>query len=297
MNVLHVVPGLEEVGNGIAVAAKLIADNQRKAGHTVDLVDTKAFVASACVTSRSEIWVHSMWLPETIKACRLVLKAGVPLVRMTHANLDPMRLRSKGWKKRPVWWFVERRLMNRSVRVVATCAAEAEWNRAAGVTAPCETIDLKPFFRLPPADGAVCGQRSATGPLHVLYLGRRHPLKGVGYLERAVQDINGERGVQRTERGDGAAVQLRIVNDHFGEELEADWAWADVLCLPTLSENFGLVVAEALQRGKRVVTTDGAPAWEGQPGVVYLKGYREGSEETRVGLLREALLRLRRGAA
>ena len=29
----------------------------------------------------------------------------------------------------------------------------------------------------------------------------------------------------------------------FGEELERVWEWCDVLVLPTLSENFGLVVA------------------------------------------------------
>ena len=34
-----------------------------------------------------------------------------------------------------------------------------------------------------------------------------------------------------------------------------------MLILPTLSDNFGLVIAEALERGKRVITTDGAPAW------------------------------------
>lgn len=34
-----------------------------------------------------------------------------------------------------------------------------------------------------------------------------------------------------------------------------------MLVLPTLTENFGLVIAEALERGKRVITTDGAPAW------------------------------------
>ena len=91
----------------------------------------------------------------------------------------------------------------------------------------------------------------------------------------------------------------------FGEELEKVWDWCDVLVLPTLSENFGLVVAEALERGKRVNTTDGAPAWgenlsrvervdggmwSGYGGrLIYLKGYREGTKEQRVELLRRAI--------
>ena len=81
--------------------------------------------------------------------------------------------------------------------------------------------------------------------------------------------------------------------------------------LPTLSENFGLVVAEALERGKRVITTDGAPVWKGlvvsgqELGVsgdgcgigvgcggrlLYLKGFRDGSDEKRVRLLKNALM-------
>ena len=68
----------------------------------------------------------------------------------------------------------------------------------------------------------------------------------------------------------------------------------DVLVLPTLSDNFGLVVAEALERGKRVITTDGAPAWgDGNDyggRLMYLKGDRDGSEKERVKLLKDALM-------
>lgn len=93
-----------------------------------------------------------------------------------------------------------------------------------------------------------------------------------------------------------SVVQLKIVSSAFGEEKEKVWDWCDVLVLPTLSENFGLVIAEALERGKRVITTDGAPAWsDGNTyggRLIYLKGYRDGSDEAKIELLRKAIERV-----
>ena len=92
------------------------------------------------------------------------------------------------------------------------------------------------------------------------------------------------------------SAELRIVSNAFGDELEKVWDWCDVLVLPTLSDNFGLVIAEALERGKRVITTDGAPAWgDGNDyggRLTYIKGYRDGSPEQRIRLLHDALLKL-----
>ena len=137
--------------------------------------------------------------------------------------------------------------------------------------------------------------------LNLLYLGRRHPLKGVEFLEAAVRQLQNST---RSTRSTRLKIELKIVSNAFGEELEKVWEWCDVLVLPTLSENFGLVVAEALERGKRVITTDGAPVWgEGLSRVervdcvegelrtgfdgrlLYLKGYRDGTNEKRVELL------------
>ena len=116
--------------------------------------------------------------------------------------------------------------------------------------------------------------------LHLLYLGRRHPLKGVEYLEQAVAELNSNlvnpvNPVQNSStcstcptypKNSAPSISqhlcVRFVSNAYGEELEKVWDWCDVLVLPTLSDNFGLVVAEALERGKRVITTDGAPAWE-----------------------------------
>ena len=267
--ILHIVPGLDDGTNGMAVAAKLFAREQGAA-----VVDARTDY-TARLAAADEVWVHGTWTPQVWKACRAARGAGKTLVRMTHGNLDPVRLAYHGWKKR-LAGPVERFSLRRCSRIVATCAAEAEWIRAyLGKKCPPVTLtDLRRFFTLKP------NTQTPKHPntIHVLYLGRRHPLKGVEYLERAVKETEG--------------IELRIVSDHFGDELERDWAWCDVLCLPTLSDNFGLVVAEALERGKRVITTDGAPAWEGVPGVVFLKGFRDGTASSRVHLLKTALASL-----
>ena len=142
---------------------------------------------------------------------------------------------------------------------------------------PIEVTDIKRFFDLNHVDHVEQVEQVEGRSLHLLYLGRRHPLKGLEYLEQAVRGIKG--------------IGLRIVSNAFGEEKEKVWDWCDVLVLPTLSENFGLVVAEALERGKRVITTDGAPVWEDltdRQGI-YLRGFRGGSDAVRVKLLKDTL--------
>ena len=140
-------------------------------------------------------------------------------------------------------------------------------------------------------------------------------MKGVEYLEKAVKELRvrsqglGVGDVENNSKLEARNLELKIVSNAFGKELEKVWEWCDVLVLPTLSENFGRVVAEALERGKRVITTDGAPVWgegvsrvervetcrEGEIMVgyggrlIYLKGYREGTKETRVELLKAAI--------
>ena len=266
---LHIVPGLDDPCNGIAVAARLIAG-----GQDATLVDMRE-VVSGQISVASEVWVHSMWMPQVWRACKTVKAAGLKLVRMTHANLDPVRLAYHGWKKRLVS-PIERRLLRQADEIVATCDAEAEWIRAYEPRVKrIEIVDLKKFFRLPAEPPHVC---EGGRPVHLLSMGRRHPLKGLDVLEVALEGL--------------AGYELRIASDIVGEEKEKIWEWCDVLVLPTLSENFGLVVAEALERGRRVVTTDGAPVWEGQPGVIYVKGFRAGTAAERASLLREALLLL-----
>ncbi len=289
MRIIHIVPGTGDVANGMVVVAKLFAGEQ--GGEVVDLAE----VTREDVEAADEVWVHGMWLPREWRVCRWAIGAGKSLVRMTHGSLSPVYLEHQGkWKKRLVG-PIERRLLRRASRIVATCEAEKGWIETyLGEGHPTvELTDLKRFFGIGcrgDRPSQVCSGDRPKHHLHLLYLGRRHPLKGIQYLEKAVEGLPG--------------VELRIVSDASGEELEKAWQWCDVLVHPTLSENFGLVVAEALERGKRVITTDGAPAWENfnhetheknyqLPSIncqlTYLEGFRDGDDETRVRLLRDVL--------
>lgn len=328
MKILHIVPGLNDPTNGIAVAAKWIAAEQLKSKHEVELVETRDFISSSVQPSTSnlqplsayaEIWVHSMWLPLTLKACWKVLRqkrenlhsttttfnynSSPRLVRMPHGCLDPVKVRYHLWKK---FFFIpaERWLMRHATRIVATEEAEAEWIRrfvrcgAKGTTGPAvEMLELGSVMKFVPRVG-LCNRK-------FLFVGRMHPLKGVDVLIEAVRSLKTDGRlpddfhltiIGKDEKGmrvgfQSAAQGLPIT--FLGEVEEAvkhhEMATADCLILPTLSENFGLVVKESLELGVPVITTDGAKYWRGKPGVNYLDGYVAATPQMRIGMLARAL--------
>ena len=295
MKVLHIVPGVDDIANGMAVVARFLAKEQGEA----EVDDLNHGIHRIHGSSAEEVWIHGMWLPKEWLACWRTLRSGKRLVRMPHGSVDPVRLRYHGWKKLLVG-PIERWCLRRCAKIVATCEAEKEWiEKYLGKRCPAvEVTDIKRFFNI---NHGIHRTHRNEGPLHLLYLGRQHPLKGLEYLEEAIKSLPSLSSVYSVVQ----KPELRIVSNAFGEELERVWDWCDVLVLPTLSENFGLVIAEALERGKCVITTDGAPAWgenlsrvervdggmwSGYGGrLIYLKGYREGTKEQCVELLRRAI--------
>ena len=292
MKLLHIVAGLEEF-NGMANTARQFAAEERAKGYESAVTND----LSALDSSVDVVLLHGAWLPILWRAAKKARHLGVKLVIRPAGSYDPVRRAYHWWKKRLVSFFEHRMLLRADV-VLATCKAEVEWIREYEPRVKkIEVTDLKRFFDLNHETHEI-HERVEGRSLHLLYLGRRHPLKGVEFLEAAVKEVEG--------------CELRIVSNAFGEEKERVWEWCDVLILPTLSENFGRVVAEALERGKRVITTDGAPAWgenlsrveqverveggemlAGYGGrLIYLKGYLDGSDEKRVVLLKRAIERV-----
>uniref|UniRef100_UPI003F6D1B87 glycosyltransferase n=1 Tax=Yoonia sp. TaxID=2212373 RepID=UPI003F6D1B87 len=112
-----------------------------------------------------------------------------------------------------------------------------------------------------------------TQEVRLLYIGRLHPKKGVERLFDAMPklpdtvrlDVYGAgnpayvAGLQARAATSGGRIRLHGHVD--GPAKAAAFAQADLCVLPSYSENFGIVVAEALAYGVPVLTTVATP-WE-----------------------------------
>ena len=273
MKIVHFCAGIQ-FWNGMANTARQFVAEELARGDDSKLTN----IPDEIVAGVDVVVIHGAWLPVLWKVAKRTKAVGAKLVIRPAGSYDPVRRAYHGWKKKLVSFF-EHRMLRRADVLLATCNAEVEWIRVYEPKVQrIETTDLKRFFNLS-QDGKT--DIAISTPMHLLYLGRKHPLKGIEYLEQAVAGLPN--------------VELRIVSDAKGDELKRIWQWCDVLVLPTLSENFGRVVAEALERGKRVITTDGAPAWgDGNDyggRLVYLKGYRDGTDMERCMLLANSIMR------
>lgn len=219
------------------------------------------------------VHVHGSWTFPVWWGCRCAVKEHKMLIVSPHGSFDPVRLAYSAWKKRLVGWL-DRWCLRHANFVQATAANEAEWMRAQGVAKPIVIPNGVELLGLKTENLKLkTGERERT----VLFVGRRHPLKGLDLLEAAWERVK-RPGWKLACVGPG--LPGGVVE---GEAKTRMLGSADCLVLPTRSENFGLVVAEALAVGTPVICTQGAP-WaelEGPTENVKLKTENRGTGNVR----------------
>lgn len=215
---------------------------------------------------------HGLWTPVNHWTARLARRAGIPLVIQPRGMLEPWALAYRSWKKRLALLLYQWRDLVSAVLLVATAEQEAENFRKLGLRQPIAVIpngtDL-PEWR----DRAY----PKGSPRTMLFLSRIHQKKGLLELVQAWKTIKPigwkmviagpdegghQKIVEAAIRQAGLQDDFTFAGSVYGDEKEALYRSADLFVLPTFSENFGLVVAEALACGVPVITTKGAP-WQG----------------------------------
>lgn len=252
-------------------------------GYTPDMVPW----LRAHVPQFDLILVHGLWNYSSVAAARVLPVSGVPYMVFPHGTLDPWFAASYPWKhrvKRLLWPLNEGRLMNAARRVLFTTVEESDL--APGQFRPWR---IKPAVvgygaqDVPPdAEHQVAAFRALLPAIgddpFLLFLSRIHPKKGCDLLVRGFARIAAAHprlklvvaGPDQT----GWSRQLQAMAAAYGVADRIYWPgmvsgaakWgafreAAAFVLPSHSENFGIVVAEALACATPVLITNKVNLW------------------------------------
>lgn len=227
---------------------------------------------------------HGLWLPTNHACVAVACELGLPLIISPRGMLEPWALQHRAWKKRLAWRLYQLRDLRAAQVLHATSQQEAESLRQLGLRQPIALIpngvELEALAISSERRRMQKTEMTAADPRRTaLFLSRIHLKKGLLELVDAWSKVR-PRGWRMViagpdEGGHRAVVEARVLAHGLaadftfigavdGAKKSALYRSADLFILPSFSENFGVVVAEALTYGLPVLTTQGTP-WQDLP--------------------------------
>lgn len=211
---------------------------------------------------------HSLWSMVNVASGCIVPGHKAKLVTSPRGTLSSWALNHSRYRKRALWPLQKKALV-RADLLHATSYTEYQEIRALGLRAPVAVIPNG--IDLPPPRPTVRDGSTRT----VLFLSRIHPKKGIDNLLHAWKPLEARHPEWRLViAGTGEPQHVADVHELaqslgvqrvifpgplYGDTKHDAYYNADLFVLPTHSENFGMVVAEALAHGCPAIVTRGAP--------------------------------------
>lgn len=221
---------------------------------------------------------NALWIGSTHETCVHARKVEKPYILSPHGMLYPTALAVSHWKKVVMLklWFNED--IRKAACLHATCRQEAEYCRQFGYKGPIAVIPNAVVF----PEGVEAKKRQYTderGRRQIGFLGRLHPIKKVENVLYAIaslkKDLQERLSFQIMGKYDDRYEQwlkeevkrlelddcVEFVGFVSGREKYERLSRLAALMVPSVQENFGMIVPEALICGTPVYASLGTP-WE-----------------------------------
>lgn len=231
--------------------------------------------------------VHGIWQYQSLAVRSAANDIGLPYFVFVHGALDPWFKRHyplKHLKKLLYWPWADYRVLRDAAAVFFTCEEERCLARKSFHLYRANEVVVG--FGIAPPPGDPCEQREAFLAAHsslrdkriLLFLSRIHPKKGCDLLIEAMAEVGcRDEKLHLVMAGpdqQGWRAQLMSAAESRGVADRITWTgmltgdvkWgayraADAFVLPSHSENFGIVVPEALACGVPVLISNKVNIW------------------------------------
>jgi glycosyltransferase involved in cell wall biosynthesis len=217
----------------------------------------------------AKLHFHGIWYPQYYFFYLICLLFGRSYFISIHGNLEPEALAIRAKKK----FFARIVIVNRFINGATTLVAASQKERKSILESyPSKAVSVVPvgIEKLSPREEKLPSQNSK----YALVLARLNESKGHGILIDAWKhvlpselklviagpDENGYRKkLEEKVKNLRLTEHIKFVGEVQGEEKDRLFRGATLFILPSLTENFGIVVIEALSYGLFVLTTTKTP--------------------------------------
>ena len=216
------------------------------------------------------VHIHGIWSPYLAAFALTAIRHQIPFIVAPHGMLEPWSMGVRGTRKALAMHVYQRRILSKASALHATSKMEGDNLRRLGI-GDVPVFVVPNSVALPPK--ARGGRPSTDSKRVLLFLSRIHEKKGLDMLLQAWNAVRpsnwrllivGSGEQKYVERLKSFCAAHGVPDVHFNSHVEGDvresmFHCASAFVLPTYSENFGNVIAEALIRGLPVITTTGTP--------------------------------------
>lgn len=213
------------------------------------------------------VHIHGIWNPQNYLFQQVAKELSIPVVISLHGMLEPWILRRNSIKKKIALRLYQKKALNDADLIHLTAKQEKVNFLNLGCPTKFKIIPIGISQKEIPAPKTTYGQKK------IIFLSRLHPKKGIELLLNAWKKLNPEdwtltivgEGDPDYEKSLFAMAKgfenILFIGPRYEKQKWDILKSADLMILPTYSENFAIVVAEALSVGVPVITTQGTP-WE-----------------------------------